>query len=54
MHEIAQIPEALPEIEYVGGHLRRAMNIPLKERNPKSASRVNRGTPIVVYCWDYL
>jgi phage shock protein E len=54
MDEGAQIVEVLPGIEHAQEHLPGAMNIPLKEMNPKSASRPNRGTPIVVYCWDYL
>lgn len=54
MDEGAQIVEVLPETEYAEEHLPGAMNIPLKKLNPKSASRLNRGTPIVVYCWDSL
>ena len=54
MNEGAQIVEVLSEIEYAEEHLPGGMNIPLKKLNPKTASRLNRGTPIVVYCWDYL
>jgi phage shock protein E len=51
--EGAQILEVLPEREYVEEHLPGAINIPLKELNRKSASRLDRATPIVTYCWDY-
>jgi rhodanese-related sulfurtransferase len=51
--EGAQLVEVLPEGEYEEEHLPGAINIPLKELNRESASRLERGTPIVVYCWDY-
>ena len=50
----AQIVEAHSEIEYAKEHLPRATNIPPTELNPKSTSRLNRGTPIAVSCWSYL
>jgi rhodanese-related sulfurtransferase len=51
--EGAQIVEVLPKGEYEEEHLPGALNIPLKELNRGSASRLERGTPVVVYCWDY-
>jgi rhodanese-related sulfurtransferase len=49
----AQILEVLPEREYAEEHLPGAINIPRKELNRVTASRLYRGTPIVTYCWDY-
>ena len=51
--EGAQILEVLPEREYAEEHLPGAINIPLKELNRESVSRLDRATPIVTYCWDY-
>jgi rhodanese-related sulfurtransferase len=53
MAEGAQIPEVLPEREYVEEHLPAAINIPLKELKRASASRLDPTIPIVTYCWDY-
>lgn len=51
--EGAQLLEVLPEREYAEEHLPGAINIPLKELNRESVSRLDRTTPIVTYCWDY-
>ena len=53
MAEGAQLLEVLPEKEYAEEHLPGAINIPLKELNRGSVSRLDRGAPIVTYCWDY-
>lgn len=53
MSEGAQILEVLPEREFVEEHLPGAINLPLKELNSRTASRLDRETPIVTYCWDY-
>jgi rhodanese-related sulfurtransferase len=53
MAEGAQILETLPEAEYAEEHLPGAISLPLKELNRASASRLDRETPIVTYCWDY-
>jgi rhodanese-related sulfurtransferase len=49
----ARILAVLSEKEYAEEHLPGAMNIPLKELSRETASRLDRGTPIVTYCWDY-
>lgn len=49
----AQIVEVLPREEYEDAHLPGAINLPLKELNRKTAMRLDRSRPIVVYCWDY-
>lgn len=51
--EGAQILEVLPKREYVEEHLPGAINIPLKELNRESVSRLDPTAPIVTYCWDY-
>jgi rhodanese-related sulfurtransferase len=51
--EGVQIVEVLSEQEYAQEHLPGAINIPLKELNRESASRLERGNPVLVYCWDY-
>lgn len=53
MAEDAQILEVLPEREYVEEHLPGAINVPPKELNRASASRLDPTIPIVTYCWDY-
>jgi rhodanese-related sulfurtransferase len=53
MAEGAQILEVLPEREFVEERLPGAINIPLKELNAETTSRLDRETPIVTYCWDY-
>jgi rhodanese-related sulfurtransferase len=53
MAEGAQIVGVLPERESVEEHLPGAINLPLKEMNRASVSRLDRTIPIVTYCWDY-
>ncbi len=53
MREGAQIVEVLPREEYEAEHLPGAISIPLKELDATSASRLDRGRPIVVYCHDF-
>lgn len=50
----AQLVEVLPNPEYTAWHLPGAINIPLKELDRTSAAVLDRGRPIVVYCYDYL
>jgi rhodanese-related sulfurtransferase len=50
----AQLVEALPETEYEEGHLPGAVNLPLKKLDADTASVLDRGRPVVVYCWDSL
>lgn len=48
----AQLVEVLPRAEYEEQHLSGAINIPLRELNSATASRLRRDAPVVVYCWD--
>lgn len=50
----AQLVDVLPEREYREAHLRGAFNIPLKHLDARSAETLDRGRPVVVYCWDSL
>jgi len=50
----AQLVEALPEEEYEEGHLPGAISLPLRELTPERAAELERGRPVVVYCWDSL
>jgi len=50
----AQVVEVLPEQQYADGHIPGAINIPLKRLDADTASVLERGRPVVVYCWDPL
>jgi rhodanese-related sulfurtransferase len=52
--EGAQLVEVLPERQYVEEHLPGAINIPLKRLEAQTATQLDRGLPVVVYCWDSL
>jgi rhodanese-related sulfurtransferase len=51
--EQAQLVEVLPAPEYEDEHLPGAINIPLKELDRQTTSRLDRGRPVIVYCYDY-
>jgi rhodanese-related sulfurtransferase len=51
--EGAQLVEVLPADGYAEQHLPGAINIPLKELDRESAKRLDRGRPVIVYCYDY-
>ena len=46
----AQLVEVLPKHEYRELHLPKAVNLPLSELDARSAQRLDRGRPVVVYC----
>ena len=50
----AQLVEVLPRDEYAEEHLPGAVNLPLKELDAASAGQLDRGRPVIVYCWDGL
>jgi rhodanese-related sulfurtransferase len=50
----AQLVDVLPEGEYREAHLPGAINIPLKQLDGHTAQALDRGRPVVVYCWDSL
>ena len=49
----AQLVDVLPAAEYEAEHIAGAVNIPLKELDRRTAGRLDRGRPVIVYCWDY-
>ena len=50
----AALVEVLPEAEYREEHLPGAINLPLKRLDASAVARLDRGRPVVVYCWDSL
>jgi rhodanese-related sulfurtransferase len=49
----AQLVEVLPSKEYDEEHLPGAVNIPLSHLDASAARQLDRGRPVVVYCFDY-
>ena len=52
--EGAQLVEVLPAEEYEEGHIPGAINLPLKRLDAETAEALDRGRPVIVYCWDSL
>jgi rhodanese-related sulfurtransferase len=50
----AQLVEVLPEDDYAPTHLPGAINLPLRQLDERAANTLDRGRPVVVYCWDSL
>jgi rhodanese-related sulfurtransferase len=48
----AQVLEVLPRDEYEEQHLPGALSVPLKELDAAAVAGLDRGTPVIVYCWD--
>jgi rhodanese-related sulfurtransferase len=48
----AQLVEVLPAAEYAEEHLPGAINLPLKQLDATTASRLDPTRPVVTYCWD--
>ena len=51
--EGAQLVDVLPAQEYLDLHLPGAIKIPLKELTGKTTARLQKDTPVIVYCHDY-
>lgn len=49
-----QLVETLPEQDYRNGHLPGAVSLPLKQLTAERAAKLDRGRPVIVYCWDSL
>lgn len=47
-----QLVEVLPPAEYDDEHLPGAISLPLEEIDQRAAEVLDRGRPVVVYCWD--
>jgi rhodanese-related sulfurtransferase len=50
----AQLVEVLPPEEYEEEHLPGAISLPLKQLDASTAAVLDRGRPVIVYCWDYI
>ena len=50
----AQLVEALPAHEYDEEHLPGAIHLPIKSLSADTASVLDLGRPVIVYCWDGL
>ena len=48
----AQLVEVMPAAEYEDEHLPGAINIPLKELDRQTTSRLDPTRPVIVYCYD--
>jgi rhodanese-related sulfurtransferase len=48
----AQLVEVLPAAEYADEHLPGAINIPLKELDRQTTSRLDQARAVIVYCYD--
>jgi len=48
----AQLIEVLPAAEYADEHLPGAINIPLKELDRETTSRLDETRPVIVHCYD--
>jgi rhodanese-related sulfurtransferase len=48
----AQLVEVLPAAEYADEHLPGAINIPLKELDRETTSRLDQTRPVIVYRYD--
>ena len=48
----AQLVEVLPAAEHADEHLPGAINIPLKELDRQTTSRLDPGRPVIVCCYD--
>jgi rhodanese-related sulfurtransferase len=50
--EQAQLVEVLPAPEYDDEHLPGAINIPLKQLDRQTTSRLDPTRPLIIYCYD--
>jgi rhodanese-related sulfurtransferase len=51
--EAAQVVEVLPAAEYEDEHIAGAISIPLKELDEQGPRLLDRGRPVIVYCYHY-
>jgi rhodanese-related sulfurtransferase len=49
----AQFVEVLGTSEYAEAHLPGAVHIPLRQLDAEAPKVLDRGRPVVVYCFDY-
>lgn len=51
--EAAQLVEVLPREDFEAEHIPGAVSVPLKELNERSAQKLDRARPLIVYCNDF-
>ena len=51
--EGAQFVEVLGKSEYDEEHIPGAIHLPLRRLDERAPEQLDRGRPVVVYCWDY-
>jgi rhodanese-related sulfurtransferase len=52
LDEGAQLVEVLPAEEYKEDHLPGAISIPLRHIDSEGVAALDKGRPVIVYCWD--
>ena len=50
--EGAQLVDVLPAEEYREEHIPGAIHMPLRKIESEASAKLDRGRPIIVYCWD--
>jgi rhodanese-related sulfurtransferase len=53
LQQHAQLVDVLTPDDYAEDHIPGAINLPLKELNASTASRLDRSRPVIVYCYDF-
>ena len=53
IEEGAQLVDVLSAKQYEEIHLSGAINIPMKELDREHTGRLQKNSPIIVYCYDY-
>ena len=48
----AQLVEVLPAESYAKEHLPDAISLPLKALDARTSAQLDKGKPVIVYCWD--
>jgi rhodanese-related sulfurtransferase len=51
--EGAQVLDVMSQSEYEDSHLPSAIHISLKELDEQAAAALDRGRPVITYCYDY-
>ena len=49
----AQLVDVLPAEDFELDHIPGAINIPLREINTKTLSKLSKDRPVIVYCYDF-
>jgi rhodanese-related sulfurtransferase len=49
----AQLVDVRLGEDYEAEHVRGAVSLPVKTLDRKSAAQLDRGRPVITYCWDY-